>query len=588
MMERLGIGMRYGLTAHRQRWVRLVLIAFALTFPLFIARSQLINGDPAYYVGLAQSLTSGHGYTFLGRNQTTYPPGLPFLLAPIVAFAGPNLVLIQLVIAGFAAVSLAAVLTFLRAYDIRTELIVGSLLALSFPFFSFATQNIRTELPYLATSAFALRLVWGPPEKISASWALIILGILTTATVLFRTIGMVLPVAFLVAWVHRRIRQHPRVWTDRALLVGGGTGLLAAFLWFAWTIPQRSGSYVGLLLMMNPHEPDLGTTTIMSMLARIPDSLAVQLTHLAEVTTGIPWMLATWLSPVTIALTVSLGIGLYHELQNPNPMLGWYVMGYGTTLLLWPFDEGVRFVFPIFPFVVLLVWQGWTRLAGWAVVNLRGRSTRAVGDPETAGLTRFGGLGVAALALGFLAVILLRGGDLLSSRQGWVIAAGWLTIGAIAFYSWGSGRSVHLGSWAKRVPILLLALCAVLNLTRTVPSAVSQLQGHETGAVGMRPAIEWLRRHAAPDDVVMTQSISGVYFYTGLKTVRLPLTRDRHLLLTALRESRPTYLLIKDTPEFVYYRPTEVERFAILQREAGSELFALAYRFPTGTIYRVR
>jgi hypothetical protein len=588
MMERLGIRMRYGLTEHRQRWVRLVLIAFALTFPFFIARSQLIDGDPAYYVGLAQSLASGHGYTFIGRNQTTYPPGLPFLLTPFVAFAGPNLVLIQLVIAGFAAISLAAVLSFLRAYDIRAESIVGFLLALSFPFFAFATQNIRTELSYLATSAFALRLVWSPPEKISASWARVILGALTAATVMFRTIGMALPIAFLVAWAHRRIRRYPRAWTDRALLAGGGGGLLAAFLWFAWTMPQRSGSYVGLLLMMDPHEPDLGRTTILSMLARIPGALAVQLTHLAEVATGIPWMLVTWLSPVTIALAISLGVGLYHELRSPNPVLGWYAMGYGAILLLWPFDEGVRFIFPIFPFLILLIWQGWVRLAGWAAGNLRGGSTRAAGSPESSGWVRLGWLGVAALALGFFAVILLRRGDLLSSRQGWAIASSWLVIGAFAFYRWGSRLSVHLGSWMRRAPILLLTLYAVLNLTRTVPSAVSQLQGRETGAVGMHPAIEWLRRHAAPDDVVMTQSISGVYFYTGLKTVRLPLTRDRHLLLTTLRESRPTYLLIKDTPEFVYYRPTEVERFAILQREAGSELFDLAYRFPTGTIYRVR
>jgi hypothetical protein len=580
--------MTYRLTEHWRRWTRRVLISFALTFPLLVARSQFLTGDGTYYVGLAQSLASGHGYTLMGQPHTTYPPGLPLLLAPFAALGGANVVLMQIVIAAFAAVSLVAVLAFLSTYDPRAELIVGVLATLSFSLFSLATTGIRTELPYLAASAFALRLVWSPPEKIGASWALVVLSGLTVATVLFRTIGTVLPAAFLIAWVHRRIRRCPRTWTDRALLVGGGVGLLTACLWFAWTTTKGSSGYVGLLLMNDPHQPDLGTATVASMLARIPTSLAIQITHLAELATGMRSSLATWLSPVTVALAALLGIGLSCELRGQIPVLGWYVMGYWLILLVWPFDEGVRFVLPIFPFSILLVWRGSIWALRRAHVDSGATGSSSAGDGEAASHRRSGWLAVAAVALSFLAMILLRVQDFpLRSRQGSAIAAGWLIICAIASYLWRSGRSIHLGSWARRTPILFLACYATLNLAHTVPDAASQFRGHDTGAVGMRPAIEWLRHHAAPGDVIMAQFAEAVYFYTGLNSVRMPVTRDRRALLIALRESRATYLLINDTPESPYYYPTEVERFALLQAEAGSEQFDLVYRFPAGTIYRV-
>lgn len=581
--------MRYRLPEHWQRWARLVLISFVLTFPLLVARSQVLTGDPTYYVGLAQSLASGHGYTFMGQPHTMYPPGLPLLLAPFAALAGPNVLLMQIVVAAFAAVSLVSVLAFLRTYDPPAELIVGALAALSFSFFSVATEGIRTELPYLAASAFALRLVWRPPEKMGAASALVVLSALTVATVLFRTIGTALPTAFLVTWLHRRIRRCPRSWTDRALLVGGGVGMLAACLWVAWTTTKGSSSYVDLLLLKDPHDPDLGTATVASMLARIPGSLAIQITHLAELATGVRWILATWLSPVTVALFALLGVGLSCELRSPNPVLGWYVLGYWVILLIWPFDEGVRFVLPIFPFSILLAWRG----ATWALRRARAdsgsRGLLSAAGGETAGVRRSGWLAAAAVALSILAMILFRVHDFpLRSREGSAIVAGWLIICAIASYVSLSGHSIRFGTRARRTPILLLAFYATLNIAHTVPDAASNLQGRAAGAVGMRPAIEWLRHHAAPRDVIVAQFASAVYFYTGLNTVPLPITRDRRTLLTALRESKATYLMINDTPNSPYYYPTEVERFALLQIEAGSQQFDLVYRFPAGTIYRVR
>jgi hypothetical protein len=100
--------------------------------------------------------------------------------------------------------------------------------------------------------------------------------------------------------------------------------------------------------------------------------------------------------------------------------------------------------------------------------------------------------------------------------------------------------------------------------------------------------MEWLNQHTGPDEMVMAQLWSTVHYYTGRPAVRLPVTRDRRTLLTTLRSNRVAYLLILDAPDDPYYRPTEVDRLAILQAEAGPDAFESVYRFPIGTIYRVK
>ena len=577
-------GERYAVSGlpRRQQWAWLVLVGFALTFPFFVARSQFLTGDPTQYLGVAESLVSGHGYTFMGRPHTTYPPGLPLLLAPFVALAGRDVVLMQAVVAVFASLSLVAIRAFLQAYGARVELIIVALVALSFTFFSLATALIRSELPYLAASALALRLAWTAPTRVRPSWALGGLGVLTAATALLRTIGVALPVAFLVAWVHRRMRRCPRTWTDRALLVGGGAGLLAAACWFAWTT-QGQESYLDLLRLEDPHQPDLGAATLASMLARIPASLAIQITHLAELATGLPWLLPTWVSPVTVILAALLAGGLWKELRSPNPVLGWYVAGYGVILLAWPFDEGARFVFPIFPFLILMVWRGWT----W--IFDRAGAEKAAAPVAVAGTHRSVWLATVAVALGFLGVILLRVVPFpLGSRQGWAIVAAWATLGIVGLYCWRTGSPLRAPAWLRRAPVLLLAAFAMLNLVRVVPRAASHLQGRDTRPVPLEAAVEWLRQHAATGDIVLAHSAPTVHFHTGLTTAFLPITRDPRRLTGALRASQASYLLINDPPKDPYYLPTEVERFAILERAAGSEAFELAHRFPGGSIYRVR
>ena len=573
--------MKVGVTSDPRWRVRLVLLVIALTFPCFIARSQYLTGDPTYYAGVAQSLAAGRGYTFMGRPHTTYPPGLPMLLAPVAALSDHNVPAMQAVIAIFAAGSLAALLAFFREYDPRAEVAIAILVVACFAFFTLATSGIRSEMPYLATSTGALYLVVSGKPRFSGFWYLVLTALLSVATVLLRTIGMSLPAAFLATWITRRIRRCTPESADRALLVGGACGLLAVAMWFAWTRAMAQGSYFDLLRLRNPHEPDLGQADALSILARIPASLSVQITHFAELTLGLPWLLATWLSPLTVFVAVCLTVGLWHELKRPMPVLGWYVLGYGFILLLWPFDEGTRFVFPIFPFLVILGWRGCT-LAFDPFVATRD------GSPAV-GLSRPRWLAIAALALLCLGLIFLRREQFpIRSRQGLAIIAVWCVLSMAGLYIGISGRMIRPRLLPGRALAVFLTAFTLLNLVQTIPAAAKQVTGRDTGAVEIRPAVEWLRSHAAPGDVVMAQPASSIYFYTGLKSVPFPVTRDGRALLTALRQSRPKYLLIRDTPDSPYYFPTEIERLEILQSVAGDGAFSLAYRFPTGRIFSVQ
>lgn len=555
----------------RLRCTALAVAGFGLVTLAFVSRDQFLTGDPTYYVGLAVSLAQGDGYSFLGMPHMKYPPGLPVMLAPFMALFGPSVAAAQTLVALFAPAALTAVLTWSWWWCRPLAGGLGLVTALSASVFLLAIAGVRAELPYLAFSVGALAILCGVQRgSVSVPLGLAIAPPLVVGAVALRTIGLALPVAMLAAWSHRRLRHIDRGPVDTLLLAGGGAGMVFAAGWMIWTAQGTEGGYLDLLLMRDPHEPDLGRATAADAPLRIPANLVLQLTHLATLTLNLSWLKPLWTSPLTIGLGVCLGIGLWRELRTRMPVLAWYVFGYGGILLLWPFDEGVRFILPVFPLALALAVRGARVLAQTTF-----QSGCGSGGPFLAL--------AAALGIGLAALEAQTGGW---SRQDYGSIVGWFALGGV-----GMAIRTQRGRDPRHTlrGLLLVGLVgySIIGVARISGLAYRSATGSITWPnESMRPGIAWLDRHADSSDVVMTDFASTVHFYTGRRAVRMPRTGDPQVLLAAVDTTGTRYILANDRPEYVYYRPTEEERMATLLRVAP-ERFTLAHRYPRGTIYRV-
>ena len=80
------------------RWRHVFFILLVLFILIPFNGQWRLGLDSSIYRGVAQSLATGHGYTFAGRAQTQVYPGLPFLLAGLQKITGSASVIPPLIV----------------------------------------------------------------------------------------------------------------------------------------------------------------------------------------------------------------------------------------------------------------------------------------------------------------------------------------------------------------------------------------------------------------------------------------------------------------------------------------------------------
>ncbi len=563
-----------------QRPIIVVCLIFAAAWGFFWARGQVYeNYDPVANVGLAKSLFDGEGYTFMGEPHTVYPPGIPVILALTAPYWMPDLSASQAVVSFFSVFSLAAVLIFWLAYCPLVLAIGAILITFSSVFFDLATINLRTELPYIFATAGALGLLELARHKripfVPAALAIPPLVVLAAAS---RTIGLALPLALLAALLHRRV--FTRVKFDRfdlLLALNAAAGLAFCIGWLVWCSTHRSESYVDLLFLKNPHQPDIGLASPIDILGRIPLRLATEFTHYGEVLTNtVVWLKPLFFSPVVVLLAGLSAVGIYRQMNTPNPTVAWYTLGYLGILSIWPFNEGQRFIFPLVPMLLLLTYSG-----------LSGVAARFSGTAD--GLRRAARLVVVASICfaGLTLVEIVLSGS--ASKQNWASCGAWLALAACGALV---ATKIRLNlEWIEQGARLALSAGLVLYLAvgiaQIYPNARTNLHERLTdSSSGIKVGLAWLSANARPNDVVTAEFAPAVFLYSGLVARDLPKTSDPKTLVDSLNRAGTDYLLILHPDEFPYYLPTETERVAIIQKEEPGRL-ELVYQFDDGEIYRV-
>lgn len=547
-------------------------------------RDAFLAGDEAWYVGLARSLAEGSGYLVDGLPHGVYPPGFPIALVPAVERWGVDPHALVVYSGVLSLVGVLAVGWWLhRRGDVRMPGLWLWFLLASVGVFEVFT-DLRSEGLFLLVLALLLALLEhsaSPPrEGRRLGWADAAVGamaglLLGAALPAVRSVGMALPAALLLSAATLALRpdmQPTRAWIARAS--GAFVGSVGYLLWW---LPRggRYGddrSYLNLLTMVDPHEPDLGRAGAVQVVERLFDQAAVQMAHAVELFVNILPVHPFFFGWPQLVLACLVALGVARELVRRNPVAGWFFLGYAAIIAAWPFDERTRFLVPVFPLLLVFAvrgaewgWSlrprteaGWHRLAGWLLFLA----------------------GAAALETA------ARG---ITSKQGWLWVLLWLASAAVARTRSGAlirwtpppvGRRVRAG-WA----LLYLALGLPSILTGIVLNRAGETKFQ---AARLGGGVEWIRSETDSTAILAsTAEHQGLHLHTS-RTVRgIPATVDAVRLWEALDTSHARYLVVPGHHEYPYLRPTGDERLEVLDR-ARPGVLDLVHAWPLGRVFAIR
>lgn len=354
---------------HKTAAATLAATALLITLPS-LGDWCLFSPDCFQYLGIARHLLETG--TFPPARLMT-PPGYPLMLVPLLLLGDLPILALRLMLAGCWAMS--AVMTYLlhrEELGDRLAWAAGLLLATSPVFLQLSLMPL-SEMPYIAllTPALVVISAWWR-GRARAWWVVGAGGLLTCAALMVRSMGFVLVIAGLHALAVRRKD------TSRQRAVCLGVFLLCSLgpagLW-SW---RQSGFSEGGTYSQSWTQPrsveSTSNTGLSLQLERLARYGPMRLEALKEVV--LPKQLAwrafnppfntptTWLIGGLFVLATVVRLFVH---RSPVDL---YVLGSLLLVSLWPFDEGVRLLAPVFP--VLVAYPLWAAMFCWQKARRKG------------------------------------------------------------------------------------------------------------------------------------------------------------------------------------------------------------------------
>ncbi|PWH11952.1 MAG: hypothetical protein DDG60_15600 [Anaerolineae bacterium] len=324
----------------------ILLISTTLSFAM-LTRGHPWWDDFASYVMQARAILNGDMGEFVRRNAFTiqnssYPPGpiaypwgYPLLLAPVVALFGIHPLALKLVAIAFYALFL--LIFFLLARTLLTEseaLLLTAVLAFN-PALLLANDLILSDIPFLTVSTLGVLLIdrWRKtaPDFLSG----LAIGLTIFSATFLRANGILLFIPLAVALLFRYgVEWKP---TLRQLLPPlGAFGVLS--LAAAWIFPNGQDSYLSHFSMFS--------------LPRLWDNFLFYLWLPSWAFNEIPAGVVFY-PLLAVCLLFSVALHWKRDLA-----IHAYSLATLALFILWPERQGLRFIYPILPFLFIFAFEG--------------------------------------------------------------------------------------------------------------------------------------------------------------------------------------------------------------------------------------
>ncbi len=583
----------------------LVFVSTALTAIATFGAPFELSGDSGMLLSTGRSLFERGAFEYNFRPETRFPPLYPFISAAAIAVSDQHFLelLRSLGIFSLLAGHIAAFYLLRKLLPV-TAVCAVIILSLSTPqLLEYAVKDALTDIPYCALSAFTVLLAERAQRRRLAPISTAALCILTSAVVLLRSIGIALPAALLFFLCWRKLAG--RSVKLSATLLPGIAGGLSYLAWNIWKkkhlVPYYDGEYMldyeKQIWLRDPHQPLLGSASAADLLQRVLENITIQSAHFAEMLTRVSWIEPRWfIAPVGVGM-LCIVLGLLRAFAR-IPVTTLFISASLLITLLWPFDEGCRFLTPLFPLLLGLAFYGGAGLLGPLLTppsrqssGLASALSRREGSILTLSLL-LSAISCAALVGTLLAA---RGGHSLGSQTigNFVFLALVLIVSSLTAFSSKlraalSELPVPARDWANRFGVLAICGLVVFGISRQVKLAADLHTGRPSAGLSRasKSGAATLSRPGLADGVLMAQTPEPLlHFLTGRKVITFPVTDDPQILAKVVSEQNVRWIFALKEGAFPYFRPTQQERVQVLRSRMSVEKSVDSTEFE---IYEVR
>jgi 4-amino-4-deoxy-L-arabinose transferase-like glycosyltransferase len=332
----------------------LLLAAVALLHGLTLRPGFDWGGDWAQYLEHARNLAEGRPYDELNylfnpdgsAGPPAYPPVYPILMAPLVKVFGTGLAPFQLQSVAFLVLFLWLFYRTWRPHVPAAPLLAAMAAFALHPYVWGCKDLLLSEFPFLCFVQGALWALDRAPERGGRRLGLIA-GFLLALAAGTRAAGLaLLPLPLLFSfWKHRRASAW--VWAATGA-AAAGIGILAALFGTFW----RYGDYF---------RPSLSTVAY---------NVSYGIQWLAQLAAGPPAVIQ-WALFFVLAAAAVLGAINSIRHRTPHELYGLFLL---APLLIYPSNQGLRYILPLLPCLFLYVALAFGTLAP----NRAGRAIVAV------------------------------------------------------------------------------------------------------------------------------------------------------------------------------------------------------------------
>lgn len=329
--------------------VIIMLIAFLLGF-LCIDNGHNWSDDFALYIEQCQALLNGDTITLLEKNRFAmdnsyahvgpylYPTGFPLLLLPVYAIFGLNFWILKMYCWLFFVAALPLIYWIFKQENFlpKQALLATALVGFNYHFIRFA-DNILSDLPFFFFSCWSVFLIQKQVYK--NVFGAIFLGLILFFTYSIRDIGiMLLPCLFLYQFQSAKKEKNG---LDIKFLLPYFVFIL---IWFAinYSLPGRADKNFELF----------ANTSISTVINNLY-FYGLLVGNYFVIFRGIPIWMQHGISCFFIAIIL---VGIYKNRPIHLPILAYVGLTLGL-YFLWVSFQGMRFIFPVIPFLIFyLIW----------------------------------------------------------------------------------------------------------------------------------------------------------------------------------------------------------------------------------------
>lgn len=330
--------------------VSILLIASAYQMEKHMSSGHDWGGDFALYLNQAQAIVDGNLNTLYKSNQFTvensdrligpylYPMGYPLLLSPFIAFFGINFYALKVFTNLFFYAGLLLLFKLIKPHfkSLFLPLLLISCLAFS-EYFLFHGDQLLSDFPFFFFVILCLSLFKKQPNTQQQ----ILLGFLIFFSYLIRELGiMLLPALFVFQLKHQSVKQ--------ILQSQYKSYLTFSLLWLLTLLLFPFGSKNHFLLFLEKLSWESFWKNV-DYYTELLESYLRGVTHYDY----LPYLLSGLFL-----------IGLILNIKKNRHYVTFFLLSV-VVLLLWPYHQGVRFIFVMLPFLFFFMFQPLEKVPKW-------------------------------------------------------------------------------------------------------------------------------------------------------------------------------------------------------------------------------